>query len=158
MSTSNTDGRQSASDYTEETMGFNAIDCALSIAGAAGLSAKLGPEASIAAGGVALVASDTCLGSHTDPGTYSQTVYNASQGTTTTYTQTVAPPGETGSLSVSVDYGPGGGTLTETWSDDGSHTVYDSQTDTTYGLDGTSSWVISGSDSGDDGTAGKAAN
>ncbi len=137
-------------------MGFNPVDCGLTVAGAAGLGSVLGPYGALGAGGVALVASDTCLGAHTDPGTYSQTVYNPSQGTTTTYTQTVAPPGQSGSLSVSIDYGSGGGTLTETWSDDGSHTLYDSQTDTTYGINGDSSWVISGGSDPGDGSGGKA--
>jgi len=142
-------------------MGFNALDCAAQVGTLAGFGARLGPYGALAGGGVALLASDSCLGAHTDPGTYTQTVSNPTQGYDMTYTNIVAPPGESGSMSVTVDYGAGGYT-TETWSDDGSHTMYDSQTDTLYGLNGDSSWVISSGSTGDsgsgtDGTAGKAA-
>jgi hypothetical protein len=132
----------------EVAMGFNAVDCGMQVAGAAGLTKGLGPYAMLAAGGLATLVSDSCLGSKTEPGTYTQTVSNPSNGTTTEYTATIAPPGETGSMSVTTDYGNGGYT-TETWGDDGSHTLYDSQTDTTYGMNGDSSWVIS-SGGGDD--------
>ncbi len=127
----------------EVSMGFNAVDCGMAVAAAAGLSKGLGPYGMLAAGGVAALASDSCLGAHTEPGTYTQTVSNPSAGTTTSYTATIAPPGESGSMSITTDYGAGGYT-TETWNDDGSHTLYDSQTGMTYGMDGDTSWVISG--------------